>query len=190
MCKAIRGAALKMYYGYNDFDVTLFLDEIGLLTTWLEILIAKCGTNPFGHFNFFIMQQFYHLEHMRPFVHLLYQTGLQLKGRPVDASKILPNTYAAYGNRVPKPESVYGVQILGMCSEQEEAEEVVGLSAKAREEGWDEDSLDEEFDRLVEGKLTAQEGAKAAMRWKAKQKKIRAAEVAQQAARKGEEDGA
>ena len=89
--KQIRKEALPIYYGINEFLVTLDLTDlsrVGALSDWLTNVVRLCGKRPFASFNVYKYNPsrrvpnrnalVSHIRAFRPFVDAMYHTGAEL----------------------------------------------------------------------------------------------------------------
>ena len=125
----IRQEASAMYFKSNDFNISMNLADMDKATEWLQIIIRRCGNDPFQHLSFYMTKSFWEeLENALPLAKLYFENELTLRPLP------LPTLPSLFHMEDPLRE-VFPRAL----------EEVIDLGKRAGEEGWSEDWLDVEF---------------------------------------------
>ena len=166
--KTIRSGASATYYKSNNFEMTIQMSDLKAASAWLRTIVARCGTDPFGHFQFYLCNlRWIELPFLRDFVQLFRDIDLQLPIQSPDGRTITAWFWSA--TRM--------THVLDWA-----LAEAVALGKKARVEGWSEDWLDVEFGLWAEEKQNS--GQALEMRKKLRRKHEVKRQRAQEAAKK------
>ena len=161
--KMIRQEASAMYFKSNDFNISMNLADMDKATAWLQIIIRRCGNDPFQHLGFYMTKSFWEeLENALPLAKLYVENELTLRPLP------LPTLPSLFHMEDPLRE-VFPRAL----------EEVIDLGKRAGEEGWSEDWLDVEFGTWLDEKLSevVPRKAKVAKRGRRRRERARAREL-------------
>ena len=141
--RAIRHEASAIYYGSNSFQITVQLSDLPAASAWLRSIVARCGTNPFRQFRFYLCQPCWRgLHFLRDFVQLFREVDLQL------------GTGSASKWPCRRRSALFWSESGESGVLDQALDEAVELGKKARAEDWSEDWLDVEFGLWVEEKLS------------------------------------